>query len=142
MRQKTIAITAALLVVAAFLLGFIPQYRKAGEAAAQLDSTRRDLATEQAKLQGGESDLLIGYIYLQTNLKNYGLASEAATKFFDRARVLAQQAMDPSRRKYFQSALAMRDAVTAGLAKGDPGTLPSVQQLFQGALETTEPGWK
>ncbi len=74
------------LVVAAFLLGFIPQYRKSRDLESQLNSTRHELASESVKLQGDELDLLIGYVYLETNQKNYGLASEASTKFFNRVR--------------------------------------------------------
>jgi hypothetical protein len=38
--------------------------------------------------------------------------------------------------------LAQRDLVTAGLAKGDSGTVSAVKDLFQGALEAAQSGSK
>lgn len=142
MSRKTMLIITGSLVVAAFLLGFIPQYRKSRDLESQLNSTRHELASESVKLQGDELDLLIGYVYLETNQKNYGLASEASTKFFNRVRSMAGQPSDPNRQKFLQAALSKRDAVTGGLAKGDAGTLVSVQELFQSALESTQTDWK
>jgi hypothetical protein len=135
MRQKTIVIVAGSLVAVAFLLGFVPQYMKTRDLEGQINSTR-------PKLQADEVDLLIGYIYLQTNLKNYGLASQYSTTFFDRVRTVAGQASDPNRQKFLQTALSKQDAVISALAKGDPGSAADVQELFQSALETTATGWK
>lgn len=142
MSRKTVVIIVGVLVVAAFLLGFIPEYLKSRDLEGQLNSGRQELSSQQARLQGDELDLLIGYVYLQTNQKNYGLASDYSTRFFNRVRSMASQASDPNRQKFFQTALSKRDAVTGGLAKGDPGTLGDVQALFQSALETTQTEWK
>ncbi len=142
MSRKTVVIIVGSLVVAAFLLGFIPEYLKSRSLGSQLSSARQEVATQQAKLQGDELDLLIGYVYLQTSQKNYGLASDYSTRFFNRVRSMASQASDPNRQKFFQSALSKRDAVTSGLAKGDPATLGDVQALFQSALESTQTDWK
>jgi hypothetical protein len=142
MSQKTMVIVAGLLVVTALLLGFVPQYLKSRDLEQQLNSTRQELALQGVKLQGDELDLLIGYVYLQTNLKNYGLAGQSSTKFFDRVRAMQGQVSDPNRQKFLQAALSKRDAVIAGFAKGDPATAATVQQLFQGALETTGTGWR
>ena len=142
MSVKTMLIITGSLVVVAFLLGFIPQYRKSIDLESQLNSTRHELASESVKRQGDELDLLIGYVYLETNQKNYGLAGEASTKFFNRVRSVAGLPSDPNRQKFLQAASSKRDAVTGGLAKGDPGTLGAVQELFQSALETTQTDWK
>jgi hypothetical protein len=81
--------------------------------------------------------LLIGLVYLETNQKNYGLASQHSTKFFDRVRTMVGAETDPNRKAFLHDALAGRDPVTAGLAKGDPVTLPAVQDLFQRALKAS-----
>jgi hypothetical protein len=141
MGRKTILFEGAALVLAAFL-GFLPQYMKSRDLEHELSSMRQELASEGAQIQGDDLDLLIGYVYLQTSQKNYGLASESSTKFFDRVRAMAGQVSDPNRQKFLQAALSKRDAVIAGLAKGDPGTAADVQELFESALETTPAGWK
>lgn len=141
-RMKVLLVGASLVVVA-FLLGLIPEFLKVRDLNMQLNSARQQLDVERQKLQSDKLDLLIGYIYLQTNVKNYGLASQYSTKFFDSVRVtVGQGTSDPSRKGFLESALARRDAVTSGLAKGDPGTAAAVQELFQTALETSGAEWK
>jgi hypothetical protein len=142
MSGKTTVIIAGLLILAAFLLGFIPQYQKSRDLESKLNSTRHELASASIKMAGDQLDLLIGYVYLETSQKNYGLASDASTRFFNRVRTMAGQPSDANRQKFLQAALSKRDAITGGLAKGDPGTLGPVQELFQSALETTQTDWK
>lgn len=140
MSRKALWITIGSLVVAAFLLGFIPQYMRGRNLESQLGTIRQELNAESEKLQRGELGLLIGYAYLQANQKNYGFASQYSTKFFDRARALAGQVSDPSWQTFLQGALARRDEVIGGLAKGDPSTVAAVQDLFQRTLDATQTG--
>jgi len=137
MKQKTLLIVGGSLAVAAFLIGFVPQYLKAKDLGNQLGAARQELKLEQDKLQMADLSLLIGLVYLEANQKNYGLASQHSTKFFDQVRTMAGAETDPNRRAFLQEALAGRDPVTAGLAKGDPITLPAVQDLFQRALKAS-----
>lgn len=138
MNQKMLLIVGGGLVVAAFLLGFVPQNLKVRELDNQLGLARQQLDSERAKTQMDELGLLCGYIYLETNLKNYGLAGQHSPGFFDRARAMMGQAHDSSQQSFLQEALAKRDSITGGLAKGDPSTMSAVQELFQHALETTQ----
>jgi hypothetical protein len=128
MSQRNLAIAVAVLVLAAFLLGFVPQYLKSRDLTGQL-------ATAQGHVEADELALSIGRVYLEASLKNYGLAAQSSTQFFDRVRSLAaQEKQEPERQKFLQDALSQRDAVTSGLAKGDAGVLVNVQNLFQRAL--------
>jgi hypothetical protein len=138
MNRKILLIVGGSLVVAAFLLGFVPQYVKARDLASQLGAERKQLNSEREKSQMDELGLLCGYVYLQTNLKNYGLAGQYSTKFFDRVRAMNGQAPDSSRQAFLQSALAKRDSITQGMAKGDPSIVGALQDLFQSTLETTQ----
>lgn len=139
MNRRIVLIAGGALLLAAFLLGFVPQYIKRGDVQNQLDSTRQELTMEREKSQMDEIGLLIGYVYLETNLKNYGLAGQDAATFFDHARSLVSQTQNPNLRAYLQMALMKRDAVIAGLAKGDPSTIGPIQDLFQSALQITQP---
>ena len=142
MNEKTLLIVAGGLVVAAFLLGFVPEYLKAKHLDNQLSATRQQLNAERDKSQMDELGLLCGYVYLEVNLKNYGLASQYSSRFFDRVRVMMGQSPDSTRRAFLQDALGKRDSITGGLAKGDPSTLSAVQDLFQRTLETAQNGSK
>lgn len=142
MNRKTLLIAGGALVVGAFLLGFVPQYLKAKDLDNQLGTLRQQLNSEREKSHMDELALLCGYAYLETNLKNYGLASQYSTKFFDRVRAMTSEAPNSGRQAFLQAALARRDLVTGGLAKGDSSTVSAVQDLFQSALETAQTGSK
>lgn len=132
----------AILVIAAFLLGFIPQYRKAASLNDELTAAQQQLNAEREKSQMEKAGLLIGYIYLETNLKNYGLAGQAAPKFFDELQATANRTSNPSWQALIPAAVAKRDPVISGLAKGDAATLAAVQDLFQRTLDATQGEWK
>ncbi len=51
---------------------------------------------------------------------------------------MMSHAPDSNRQSFLQETLAQRDAVTGGLAQGDPGTMSAVQALFQHVLEAAE----
>jgi hypothetical protein len=131
-------IGGGVLVVAAFLLGFVPQYSKARGLESQMAAAGQELSAERSQARMREIGLLIGRVYLDVNQKNYGTASQSATRFFEQARTAAGQETDANRKAFLQSALNSRDALIGGLAKGDPGTLGLVQDLFQRALEVTK----
>lgn len=137
MNRRIVAIAGAAFILAAFLAGFIPQYLKSRDVGNQLDAAREQLATEQAKSQLDEIGLLISYVYVEANLKNYGIAGQYATRFFDRVRSMEDQTQDPNLRAFLSTALAKRDAVIGGLAKGDPSTVDSIQDLVQRTLQVT-----
>ena len=142
MNRKTLSIVGGSLVVTAFLLGFVPQYMKARDLASQLGVERQQLNSERDKSQMDELGLLCGYVYLQTNLKNYGLAGQYPTKFFDRVEAMNGQPPDSNRQAFPQPALAKRNSITQGLAKGDPSIVGALQDLLQSTLQTTEIGLK
>jgi hypothetical protein len=138
MNRKTLLIVGGSLVVAAFLFGFVPEYVKSRDLARQLGAERQQLNSEREKSQMDELGLLCGYVYLQANLKNYGLAGQYSTEFFNRVRAMNGQTADSSRQAFLQSALAKRDSITQGLAKGDPSIVGALQDLFQSTLQTTQ----
>ena len=142
MRWKTCLIISGALVVAAFLLGFVPQYQKGKALENQLGAVQQQLNSERDKSQMDELGLLCGRVYLETNLKNYGLASQYSSKFFDQVQAMMNQTPDSSLQLFLLKTLAQRDAVTGGLAQGDPGILSAVQDLFHRTLEAAESGLK
>jgi hypothetical protein len=61
-------IVAAIALVAAFLVGFVPQYVKANRLKNELRQSRQENA-------GAQLRDLIGLAYVQANQKNFGLVS-------------------------------------------------------------------
>ncbi len=118
MNRKTLLIAGGALVAGALLLGFVPQYLKARDLDNQLGTFRQQLNSEREKSQMDELALLCGYAYLETNLKNYGLASQYSTKFFDRVRAMTSEAPNSGPQAFLQAALARRDLVTGRASEG------------------------
>jgi hypothetical protein len=138
MNRKLCLIVGAVLAVAAFLLGFVPQYLKARDLGNQLSTVRQQLDAEREKSQMDELGLLSGRVYLETDLKNYSLAGQYSSKFFDHVRSMMSHASNSTRQSFLQEALSQRDSVTGGLAKGDPSSLSAVQDLFRKSLKNAE----
>lgn len=128
MRQRIIV--WAVVVIAVFLIGFVPQYVRAS----RLDSELR--GAQQAASFADLRDL-VALAYVQANEKNYGLAAETSAQFFNRARELANESRDASRRKALEGLLVARDKITAELAKGDAAAIGDLGQLLHQARRAT-----
>jgi len=119
------------LVVVVFLAGFLPSYAKAHRLETELREARRDIGLAQLRD-------LASLAYFQASQRDYGLAAGTSTRFFDRAREAANQAPDANSKKPLEDLLSLRDPITAGLAKGDPGVLNDLQALFVKTRQATE----
>lgn len=128
MKNRIIAVTVALIAV--FLLGFVPQYLRANRLTEELRRARQESA-------GSDLRDLIGVAYVRANQKNYGLAADTASRFFNRTREIANQTQEPSRQKALEDILALRDKVTSELAKGDAAAMPDLQELFMKTQQAT-----
>ena len=86
------AIIAAIVLVVAFLAGFVPQYAKVNHLDSELRQARQTCTS--AELRD-----LAGHAYVQANQKNYGIAAGIAARFFNRVREVANQTPDANVRK-------------------------------------------
>jgi hypothetical protein len=121
--MKNRIIVVIILLVAAFLAGFVPQYIKVKRLENELSVARQESAL--AELRD-----LAGLAFVQTSQKNYGLAAATSNRFFTRTREVANQLPDANERKALEDLLASQDKITAELAKGDPAALADLQALF------------
>lgn len=128
--KARIILVAAVLVVAAFLAGFLPTYIKGLRLASELREARQE--SSMAELRD-----LAGLLYLQASQKDYGLAASTSTRFFERTREVANQIPDSGRKKPLEDLLSLRDQVTSELAKGEPGVLNDLQTLFVRTRQAT-----
>jgi hypothetical protein len=128
--MKNKIIVAAIVLVAVFLVGFVPQYVKANRLENELRQSRHENA-------GAQLRDLIGLAYVQANQKNFGLGAETTSRFFSLVRELANQTPDASRRKALEDLLASRDRITAELAKGDAAAMGDLQEVFVKTRQAT-----
>ena len=129
MRNKVVLVAVLLVVV--FLASFLPPYAKARRLESELQAARRTQVLAQLRD-------LASLAYFQASQRDYGLAAGTSTRFFNRAREVANQAQDIGAKKPLEDLLNLRDPITAGLAKGDPAVLSDLQVLFVKTRQATE----
>jgi hypothetical protein len=134
---RTRLIGGALLLLAAFLLGFVPQYRTAGGLRGELRSVQDEAASLRLKAHLAELRDLAGLIYLESNAKNYGIARQHSTQFFTRAAEVAAETSDESLKALLTEVSGDRDNVTAGLAEGRGGVQADIEKLARRLYENT-----
>jgi hypothetical protein len=127
--KNTISV-AAVLILVAFLAGFLPSYVKARRLEGEL---------RQAKEEIGMANLrdTAALAYLQASQKNYGLATGTSAQFFERAQTLATQTSDATTKKSLEDLMSGRDKITSELAKGDPAAANDLQNLFMKTRQAT-----
>jgi hypothetical protein len=121
--MKNKAIIGAIVLVAVFLAGFLPQYVKANRLDNELRQARQGYTSAEIRD-------LAGLAYVQANQKNYGIAAGTTARFFSRVREVANQTPDSTAKKSLEDLLVSRDKITAELAKGDAGVMGDLEELF------------
>jgi hypothetical protein len=111
---------AALVVVAVFLAGFVPQSMKRASVETELNDAQR--ANREAQVRD-----LAAFALVQASQKNFGLAAQTSTDFFRRLQQLAAEQVG---NKAFEDILGYRDKITGELAKGDPAVAGDLQTVY------------
>jgi hypothetical protein len=124
MKWKTVVIVGAVLFLAGFLLGFIPEYQKASKLATQLETARLE-----TKL--GEIRELASLSYVDAAKMNYGSAAEDSKRMFDLAREMANDTKDDGLRSSLNGLSTSRDTVMVRLSAADASVLGPLQQIVQ-----------
>lgn len=132
----------AVLALAAYLLGYVPQRSEVGRlraemtqvaaAAKKLDERVNVL---QSKIRLAELRDLAGIIYLETSRKNFGIARQRSSQFFTLAAELAGEPNNANLKEHLDSLVAGRDAVTASLARADGSSQEVVLKLLESVHE-------
>jgi len=117
------------------LLGVLAAYLV---PALQLRSAREEIAALRESSRLADLQAEAALMFLETCQKNYGLAREHASRFFDQLRVLRHDTSDPARRQALEDVLQLRDRVIAGLAQGDAGVMPAVETAFRKLRQLSE----
>jgi len=124
MKWKTVAIVAIVLFVAGFLLGFIPQHKKAADLTKQLETARLE-----SKLR--EIRALVSLSYIDATKLNYGSAAEDSERMFGVAREVANDTKDDGLRSSLNGLATFRETVMDKLRAADASVLEPLQQIVQ-----------
>ena len=113
----------------AFLAGYVPKHSQLRDAGVQI-------ANLNLKLRLAHLRSLAGTLYLQTSERNYGLAAQTSSQFFEQLRSFVEQVNDPKLKQMLMELSKSQDQITAGLATGDPAVLSIEADLLQKTLST------
>lgn len=113
-RKARLLIVVGLLLVA-FLGGFVPQYLKHREAAAQTQQAQAQLAETQERLRLATLQNDLGMILVEVEQNNFGAAKERSTRFFDDLRATIALTREEKSKEGLTALLNHRDEITADL---------------------------
>jgi hypothetical protein len=133
-KRTAIVIASVVLILAAFLAGFWPQYQRAGQFESELATQRERVRILEANQRLAAAAHLASAMFLESSKLNYGVASEMAGEFFSRVRTLIGEATDPTVRHELEEIAAKRDSVVAALAKGDAAVQTDMRDILQRML--------
>ena len=128
-RWKIIGVSA--LILAVFLVGFVPQFVSKRRLQNELEDIRDMLSTARFQIDIDQLRTLAGRMLLETSRQNYGIAATHSTEYFNKARELAGRADDQSLKLALWALLDARDSITSGLAQGNSAIIPELQSLLQ-----------
>ena len=140
--KGTLVVVVVLLIGIAYLIGVVPQRQRRLELEGEVASLQSRLADAEARGRVcGLYARVQGLIDIVAQ-KNYGLALQSSTAFFDGVRTESSRTDLPAVRAALQSVLEMRDSVTRTLTNADPTSLDQLRraaELLRGTLEN-QPG--
>jgi hypothetical protein len=121
----------AVLLIAAFLAGYVPQRLKISRFETGLAAAMRQ--NQQLQLRD-----FAGLAYVQAAQRNYGLAGQTCTQFFNQVQAMAVSA-EGTQKQDLDGIFGFRDKVTAELARGDAGALDDLQNVYLKTRDATVP---
>ena len=130
-RSKLIAIFVA-LVLAAFLIGFLPQWFRARDLAENLEEVRFEL--EMARLEG-----LLGAALAEAGRSNYERARQLLTQFYPELQDNLAQVDDPADRRALQGILNQRDEIVTLLSRAEPESMQRLLLLYTQYFSAIDP---
>jgi hypothetical protein len=126
---KIVAIAVALLVSGA--AGYFFGSRQTEALTTTLEQTQSELAETRERERLAELTVWIGTVLVQAEQKNFTVAREQSTRFFDGVRELEATAAAGSAVKQTLADIQMqRDEVTADLAVGSERSIATLMQMF------------
>jgi type II secretory pathway pseudopilin PulG len=136
--KKVLLIVAVVLLGAAYFSGYWPQHQKLQQAQQANAQTAQQLGVAQSALHVCriENDLVA--LVEQTQNQNYGEAQKLSTKFFDDLRGELDRSPNAAYHGTLDNIFGRRDAVTAGLTRGDATIIGPLRQSLNEIRQLSE----
>ena len=137
MTTKTKVIAGLLILLATFLIGFVPQYMDKVRLRNELRTSGERAVSLGLDLRMAELRDLCGMMLLEVQGQNYGLAREFSTQYFEKVREVAEDVTEP-RGQSLRELLTSRDSLNAFLARTDVASSSEIQTLCRRTFEVTQ----
>src|SRR5688572_24844773 len=135
MTTKTRLLLTLVLGAVVFLLGYIPQFVEKRAIRNELTAANERVTQLENQLKLAEVRDLSGLMLLETLRRNYGSASEHASRYFDKIREIAASETPQGKSKVGEL-LNDRESVTTSLAQVDnPASISTIQMVFERTYE-------
>ncbi len=126
---KKLAVAAGVLI-AAFLLGYIPSCVSARNA--QERNIRLQYNLRLADLRGQ-----LGMASYEANQNNYSNAAQHSTEFFNGLRETINNTSDETLKQSLERILARRDEITSNIAEANPAVKEKLAQAYADFFQIT-----
>ena len=137
-RTRNLIIVGSVLLLGAYLAGYLPQYSRASNLQEELQRANERVQTLQRDAGLMRARALAHRIHLETAKKNYGVAVQHAEQFFSYIQALANEAQDPALKNGLAQIASQRQAVIADLSQVAPTADERVRQLVEQVQELTD----
>jgi hypothetical protein len=130
-RTRNLIIVVAVLLLAAFLAGYFPQYQRASALETQLQQARDRVQSLERSAKLMRARDLAHLLHLETAKRNYGLAVQHAESFFSHIQSLQAEVDDPALKNGLAELFKEREAVIADLSQVAPAAEERVRQVVE-----------
>lgn len=130
-KTRNYLILGVILVIGAFLLGFLPQFQAKRDLEQQLTARTTEVEQLRWQLQMARARDLAGLVYLEVTKQNYGTANERASALFDQLRSMIESAPDAGVRQRLEELAGRRDAVTRNIATMDATVTQQIREIVE-----------
>ena len=127
------------LLIGAFLAGYVPEYLKNVDLRTQLENPRKMIDALKLQLQLSELRDLASLMLVEVSRENYGLARDRAGQYYSRLNEVIESVQDQAMKTSLQELATTRDSVTAALATPSPASLTAIQPVVLKTFELTKP---
>lgn len=125
------------LILAAFLVGFVPEYLKNRELRGQLEDGQKTLAGLQLQVQLSQLRDAANQMAFEVSRQNYGLARDHAAQFYAKLTENINSVQDPVLKKSLEDVASTRDATMQELAAPTPASLGLLQSVVLKTVDAT-----
>ncbi|HYR82910.1 MAG TPA: hypothetical protein VE422_02410 [Terriglobia bacterium] len=139
MKMMRVHITLwVVLLIAGFLVGFVPEYRKNRDLQTQLENPTKMIDALKLQVQLGDVRDAAALMLLELSRQNYGLARDHSIEYYNKIQNLINETQDENLKKSLAELSATQNSLMTNLATAAPTSLTAAQPIVLRTFEVTK----